>query len=1188
MVKASTTIRRSSVIVIVSACCTFGQATRTLFEWRFGGDARWNGWSPNGAITDPTFRSDGVSFTSMGHDPIMVGPMFELDDATNLQWVEVDLEVPGPGSGQLYYTNTTEGRYGGFRPEWVADFTAPEAGRQTLTIWPFWASLGKIIRLRLDPPQQPTSTIHAIRIMALAGEAPHPSWSFGEQADSWQPQYAVTIERTSQALHARARLPQAMIMTPVAPIEAARQSVLTLDADCPGERLLSLYWNSDKFAGMHGEPVVLSESGPTRLDLRRWPMWKGKVTNLAIAFGTTGDEVLTLRSLRIERNDPAAPCLRATYFDFERGIHRVGQANTLRIALEHAGGPDLQPIEATLYVDEEPARSIHVPAIEPGGAFILRTTVVPSQVGDLPVRLAIDDQTFTCVLRVDEPVPDDRRRMPDGYEVPVPQPVETDYRIGVYYFPGWYPSRGRWESQAGFPERDSLLGWYREGEPEVADWHIKWAVENGISFFIYDWYWRDGEEHLQHGLNEGFLKARYRDRMQFAIMWANHAPYASHTPEQLIEVTDYWIEHYFRQPNYLMLDGKPYVSFFSPHMLIQDLGSPEKVREAFEAMRRRAVAAGLAGIHFGACGGVDEGTFALMKQCGFDSITGYNYRRTGAQMLHSPYRQFLLGHESFWKRASDIDTLRYIPLLTVGWDSVPWHGDNAERRFDRRPSDFADVLRRLKSHLDERSEKLAILEAWNEWGEGSYIEPNVEFGFEDLEAIRDTFAGPGDRPVNVGPDDLGLHNRYDFRFDGSSSRPAEPFELSIPDPRDGDRSFKLRAEGSSLALDATRLEIDPADRVEWREIPVTLVDGKVQSFRGGNRLPISATDKRNLTPDAYVPNSLRIIVPGQERRFFHSPADFIMDDRWGAFEVPAGSSLKIGTKVLLRYQASLRRIDSLVLTRDGEFRVIRGEPSCDCPMPPELSDGDGLLANIYRPFQSEAVLPAHVYVPSPDPVPPPPLVHPERLEPVLRKLRSGDEVTIVCWGDSVTVGGDASTPEKSYVGLFKTMLAERFPDARIEVINAGIGGSNTRSRFPQFQAEVLDHQPDLVTLEFVNDMGTPDDELASRYPQILERVREAGAELLLITPHFTRPDWMGLKDARGKDPRTAVAFLRRFSREHQVPLADASRRWEQLEHLGIPYETLLRNGINHPDDRGHRIFAEELMRYFPANGPVGQ
>ncbi len=37
-------------------------------------------------------------------------------------------------------------------------------------------------------------------------------------------------------------------------------------------------------------------------------------------------------------------------------------------------------------------------------------------------------------------------------------------------------------------------------------------------------------------------------------------------------------------------------------------------------------------------------------------------------------------------------------------------------------------------------------------------------------------------------------------------------------------------------------------------------------------------------------------------------------------------------------------------------------------------------------------------------------------------------------------------------------------------------------------------------------------------------------------------------------------------------------RVEELQDLGIPYETLLRNGINHPDDRGHAFFADELMR----------
>jgi hypothetical protein len=58
---------------------------------------------------------------------------------------------------------------------------------------------------------------------------------------------------------------------------------------------------------------------------------------------------------------------------------------------------------------------------------------------------------------------------------------------------------------------------------------------------------------------------------------------------------------------------------------------------------------------------------------------------------------------------------------------------------------------------------MALLEAWNEWGEGSYIEPNTEFGFGDLEAIRAVFCEPGPFPQNIAPQDLGLHDKYDLR-----------------------------------------------------------------------------------------------------------------------------------------------------------------------------------------------------------------------------------------------------------------------------------------------------------------------------------------------------------------------------------------------------------------------------------------
>ena len=59
---------------------------------------------------------------------------------------------------------------------------------------------------------------------------------------------------------------------------------------------------------------------------------------------------------------------------------------------------------------------------------------------------------------------------------------------------------------------------------------------------------------------------------------------------------------------------------------------------------------------------------------------------------------------------------------------------------------------------------MAILEAWNEWGEGSYIEPNAQYGFEDLEAIRAVFCEPAAWPRNITPQDLGIGGKYDLRL----------------------------------------------------------------------------------------------------------------------------------------------------------------------------------------------------------------------------------------------------------------------------------------------------------------------------------------------------------------------------------------------------------------------------------------
>src|SRR5262245_11182265 len=151
--------------------------------------------------------------------------------------------------------------------------------------------------------------------------------------------------------------------------------------------------------------------------------------------------------------------------------------------------------------------------------------------------------------------------------IPPPRPISTGtYQVGVYYFPGW-PTREKWSRLDPFPERVPLLGYYAEGDPKIMDWQIKWAVEHGVSFFVFDWYWDRGRRQLEHALHGGYLNARFRSFLKFCLLWANHNPDGSSSEADLLEVLDHWIAQYFHRPEYFTIDGKPVVIIFSPSLL---------------------------------------------------------------------------------------------------------------------------------------------------------------------------------------------------------------------------------------------------------------------------------------------------------------------------------------------------------------------------------------------------------------------------------------------------------------------------------------------------------------------------------------------------------------------------------------------------------------------------------------------
>jgi lysophospholipase L1-like esterase len=323
--------------------------------------------------------------------------------------------------------------------------------------------------------------------------------------------------------------------------------------------------------------------------------------------------------------------------------------------------------------------------------------------------------------------------------------------------------------------------------------------------------------------------------------------------------------------------------------------------------------------------------------------------------------------------------------------------------------------------------------------------------------------------------------------------------------------------------------------------------------------------------------------------------DVQADLDWGTVGRVPGGKLGENQPVYASYRHGALRIDSIVVTPAGAIELHQGEPHVSTPVPPALDAGRRRLANIFVPGRVAKLQPQHVFpileTAYPEPPRPSPSVAEQLLPKTLEKLRSGQPLRILAWGDSVTDGRYVPDYDRNrWQGQFVSRLQERFPHAKIELVTEAWGGRSTASYLEvlagaphNYQETVLDAHADLIVSEFVNDAGLTPEQVEERYTKFLSDFTSVGAEWVILTPHYVRPDWMGLSAQRDidTDPRPYVTGLRQFAARHRVALADASLRWGRLWRQGIPYNTLHMNTINHPNADGMRLFADSLMVLFP-------
>lgn len=363
---------------------------------------------------------------------------------------------------------------------------------------------------------------------------------------------------------------------------------------------------------------------------------------------------------------------------------------------------------------------------------------------------------------------------PKAQGIPPIKAVKTDMNVGVYYFPGW-SQVDRWYCIAANKRvKHPLLGYYREGDPDAADWHIKWALEHGVSFFAFDFYTADGSQMLETALDDGFLKAKNINKFKFCLNWCNHAPPSTMTAKELERFGDLVIKKYLTHPSYLKIDDKPLVIFLAGYSFVKNLGVETAAKE-FQKFKDRCIDAGLKGVYIVFCEGETNGVETLRQslEAGVDAFALYNYPYAGSGMTGpGNYAEFSYTHlmeqgEIIWKSWSAMTEGNFWPTVMPGWDRRPWLKDKDLIRTGNTPELFEEFLRNARNHVNK--DKVVLIEAWNEWGEGSVLEPSVEDGFAYLDAVRNVFSSEAKEHTDADPKSLGLPMPvYDLKLPSES------------------------------------------------------------------------------------------------------------------------------------------------------------------------------------------------------------------------------------------------------------------------------------------------------------------------------------------------------------------------------------------------------------------------------------
>jgi lipopolysaccharide biosynthesis protein len=359
---------------------------------------------------------------------------------------------------------------------------------------------------------------------------------------------------------------------------------------------------------------------------------------------------------------------------------------------------------------------------------------------------------------------------PDSAGVDADADPGSPLRLVAFYLPQFHPipENDHWwgngftewtnvvPARASFrahyqPQLPTELGYYDLRDPEVLDRQAELAREYGVHGFCFHHYWFNGRRVLERPLAQ--MLARETPTLPFCISWANEnwTRRWDGLDHEVLLRQDYdgdWAERFIRDALPVLADSR-YIRVAGAALLLVyrvDL-LPDAPRVA-ELWRTITQDEGI-DLHLAA---VQSFEIEDPRPFGFDAAVEFPphpFGRRPAEARVKRLRRRFHGVLEDYESLMDAALRKPLPEyhlyrgLVPSWDNTARRGYDAYVAVDSSPDAYrrwlGELVRQALGRADV-TEPLVFVNAWNEWAEGTHLEPDDRYGRAWLEATRDGLA----------------------------------------------------------------------------------------------------------------------------------------------------------------------------------------------------------------------------------------------------------------------------------------------------------------------------------------------------------------------------------------------------------------------------------------------------------------